>query len=74
MSYFSNEQERFSALLRSSAQDAARQILVAAQRGGERLSIGGAARVVDWIVRRFPSRCPRLLRRIFSALEARSDA
>ena len=60
--------------MRTSAQDAARQILIAAERGRERLLIGGAARVVDWIARLLPSHYPRLLRRTFSALEARSDA
>lgn len=67
------QQERFSTMVRTSAEDAARQILAAAERGRERLLIGRDARLVDWIVRLFPSCYPRLLRRSFAALEPRSD-
>ncbi len=63
------QQERFSTMVRTSAEQAADKILGAAERGKDRLLIGGDAHVVDWIVRLFPERYPQLFRRSFAALE-----
>ncbi|MFK8042259.1 SDR family NAD(P)-dependent oxidoreductase [Congregibacter sp.] len=57
-----SQQEMFSQHVRTSAEDAARQILRAAEKGQRRLLIGGDARVIDWIVRLFPTAYARLFR------------
>ncbi|WP_439106815.1 SDR family NAD(P)-dependent oxidoreductase [Congregibacter sp.] len=70
-----SQQEMFAQHVRTSAEDAARKILRAAEKGQRRLLIGSDARVVDWIVRLFPTAYARLFRKATeSALtDTRSD-
>jgi NADP-dependent 3-hydroxy acid dehydrogenase YdfG len=60
----------FAPHVRTSAEDAARQILRAAERGKPRLLIGPDARFIDWITRLFPVSYPRF----FKALGVSPDA
>jgi len=57
-----SQQEMFAEYVRTSADDAAGQILRAAERGKRRLLIGGDARLIDWVVRLLPTAYARLLR------------
>lgn len=56
------QQAAFAPHVRTSAEDAARQILRAAQKRHARLLIGPDARIIDWAVRLFPSAYTRLFR------------
>lgn len=57
-----SQQEMFAEHVRTSADEAAAQILRAAIKGKRRLLIGSDARVIDWIVRLFPTAYARLFR------------
>ena len=57
-----SQQEMFTPHVRTSAEEAAREILRAAEKGQRRLLIGRDARMVDWIVRLFPTAYARFFR------------
>lgn len=57
------QQAQFAPHARTSPEEAARQLLRAAERGQPRLLIGVDARLIDWISRLFPTGYPRFFRR-----------
>ncbi|EAQ97294.1 SDR family NAD(P)-dependent oxidoreductase [Congregibacter litoralis] len=57
-----SQQALFAPHVRTSATEAAQKILRAAEKGQRRLLIGSDARVIDWIVRLFPTAYARLFR------------
>jgi short-subunit dehydrogenase len=63
-----SQQEMFAPHVRTSAEDAAKQILRAAVKGQRRLLIGSDARFIDWVVRLFPTGYPRLFRKTVESL------
>ncbi|WP_439100494.1 SDR family NAD(P)-dependent oxidoreductase [Congregibacter sp.] len=67
-----SQQAMFAPHVRTSAEDAARQILRAAEKGQRRLLIGSDAKIIGWIVRLFPTAYARLFRD--KAVSALSDA
>lgn len=64
-----SQQAQFEPHVHTSAEAAARQIIRAAERGQPRLLIGFDARIIDWIVRLFPSLYPRFLKRSLANIE-----
>jgi short-subunit dehydrogenase len=67
------QQLEFAPHVRTTAEQAAGLILRAAERGQRRLLIGPDARVIDWVLRLFPSAYPRLFRRSFAATVANAE-
>jgi NAD(P)-dependent dehydrogenase (short-subunit alcohol dehydrogenase family) len=67
-----SQQAAFEPHVRTTAAEAAAQILRAAERGRPRLLIGRDARIIDWIVRLMPESYPRLFRRQLAALDSDS--
>ena len=63
------QHQAFMQHVRTSADEAARQILRAAERGQPRLLLGRDARLLGLILRLFPVRYPRLLPRLRAALD-----
>ncbi|MFT4768093.1 MAG: NAD(P)-dependent dehydrogenase (short-subunit alcohol dehydrogenase family) [Glaciecola sp.] len=56
-----SQQAMFAPHARTSATEAARRILRAAEKGQRRLLIGRDAKIIDWVVRLFPTAYARLL-------------
>lgn len=61
--------ERFAPHARTSPQEAARQILCAAERAHPRLLIGRDAKIIDWVVRLFPARYAKFFKGSFHELQ-----
>ncbi len=64
-----SQHAQFQALVRTTPEQAAEQILRAAEQGKVRLLIGPDARFIDWVVRLFPGSYPRFFRRFTGELE-----
>ncbi|MEM1142315.1 MAG: SDR family NAD(P)-dependent oxidoreductase [Pseudomonadota bacterium] len=59
-----SQQEMFQKHVRTSATEAARQMLIAAEKGQRRLLIGSDARLIGWITRLFPTSYPGIIQRL----------